>query len=94
MSAPGLALFIYLILVLAAPGNVFAGARPEAGPGERPAVRPGAGVQARPAPQPRAWVPVKSYDFGLVKGPQTLTYDFVVYNKGEADLVIFRVTPG
>ena len=43
---------------------------------------------------PQVVVPERSFNFGKVKGGQTVTHDFLIYNKGIGELLIRRVAPG
>lgn len=49
---------------------------------------------AEPQSPPQTVVPERSFNFGRVEGGQTLTHDFLIYNKGIGELLIRRVAPG
>lgn len=89
MAAPQFFFLIALTLSLAGPGWALAEAGPETGSGIKAAAQPESD-QARP----QAWLPEKIHNFGTVKGGQTVSHDFVIHNKGQADLIIQKVTPG
>lgn len=51
-------------------------------------------VRAEPSGAPRIFMPELRYDFGTKFEQPTYTHDFVVENKGDANLVIDDVVPG
>ncbi|RME59486.1 MAG: DUF1573 domain-containing protein [Candidatus Dadabacteria bacterium] len=42
---------------------------------------------------PKAYVPLPLFDFGTVEEGKVVKHDFVISNKGESDLIIYRVVP-
>ena len=53
-----------------------------------------AGVVAQDDLQPEIFLPQIRHDFGKVFEQETYEHDFIVQNRGKADLVIERVKPG
>ncbi|MDY6852779.1 MAG: hypothetical protein SV487_11990 [Thermodesulfobacteriota bacterium] len=49
---------------------------------------------AEPQSPPQVVVPERTFNFGKIEGGQTLTHDFLIYNKGIGELLIHRVAPG
>ncbi len=51
-----------------------------------------AAIQAEPSA--KAFVPEREFAFGLVKPDQVVEHDFLVFNNGDAELLIPEVKPG